>query len=192
MLPKLHTTRSRQYLENRLNITPGTEAGKLSTEHVAAIAAYEAADTRAFDDTTHLLRLMDLLPLPGEADGEGPTFWMSLSRVGGKNGAAFLPVNARGNVLEALNGNGEPLALRWLYVLGKMAEAERTAMADLIGQALVKRMNLHTARDPYLGRLWLDDVEATSWRITARSVDDPDFRDDEERAQQFHHAWRNA
>ncbi|MFB7260607.1 hypothetical protein ACFCXH_00325 [Streptomyces nojiriensis] len=111
MLPKLHTTRNRQYLENRLNITPGTEAGKLSAEHVAAIAAYEAADTRAFDDTTHLLRLMDLLPLPGEEGGEGTRFWMSFSSVGGENGAAFLPVNARGNVLDALEGNGNPLAM---------------------------------------------------------------------------------
>ncbi|MFB7260606.1 hypothetical protein ACFCXH_00320 [Streptomyces nojiriensis] len=53
-------------------------------------------------------------------------------------------------------------------------------------------MSLHTDRDSSLGRLWLDDVEATSWRVTARSVDDPDFRDDEERQQQFRRAWRDA
>ncbi|MFE5899884.1 hypothetical protein ACFQ67_21135 [Streptomyces sp. NPDC056488] len=186
MLPRPYSPSTGDYFRRMLNVDPDKPVGDLPLDRVTRAAAIEAADSRVFAETTHLLRLIELLPLPGHDESR---FWWSLGEAAGKNGLALLPGNSQHHVRAALRGDGEPLALHFQFVFERMTAEDHAAAAKVLNPVLAKRLHGSEGAGSYLGRHWLEDCEATVWRIIALSADDPDIRDAEARQRDFQAAW---
>ncbi|MFB6807641.1 hypothetical protein [Streptomyces sp. NPDC056387] len=186
MLPRPYYPSTGDYFRRMLNMDPDKPVGDLSLDRVTRAAVIEAADAQVFAETTHLLRLIELLPLPGDDESR---FWWNLAMAAGEHGTALLPGNCQHQVLGALRGDSEPLARRYQWVFENMTDEDRTTAAEVIGQALAKRLNGTEDSSPYLGRCWLADCETTVWRIIALSANDPDVLDAPARQHAFQAAW---
>lgn len=186
MLPRPYSPSTGDYFRRILNMDPDKPVGNLPLDRVTRAAVIEAADCRAFAETTHLLRLIELLPLPGHDESR---FWWSLGKAAGENGFALLPGNSQHHVSAALRGDGESLARHYQFVFEKMTDEDHAAAAEVLGPVLAMRLHGSEHTDPYLGRRWLDDCETTVWRILALTAYDPDDRSTEDRQRDFQAAW---
>ncbi|MEW5542112.1 hypothetical protein AB1339_31240 [Streptomyces cyaneofuscatus] len=174
-----------QHLDKKLN-TPldWPDTGGLTTEHVAKVAAAAACDV-SYDQAAngHLVDLFAALPLPGTTEGQD--FWRTLVEAGGQSAWNLVPANAGGPFFDyLLGGNESGIAGRVLSFFEELSDAQRDAVASVIGDALDVQGGAR-----YIGRLWLQDAETTAWHVVLASRKRHVTGEDRER---FLQAWRDA
>ncbi|MCX4648151.1 hypothetical protein [Streptomyces sp. NBC_01446] len=171
-----------QFLESRMNMTPELEATRLSTEQVADVALLAVAHADSYAGTARLISLMASLPVPSD---EPRDFWFELWQAA--DDPVLLPGNLRGQLLRAVDGDGTALADQLLHVIAEMSTEQRSAAAEVIGQAIGTE-HLGGYKSDYIGELWLRDVESAAWQVLHAYRGRRTWEDQQE----FVRAWQHA
>ncbi|MGP3691069.1 hypothetical protein ACTVZO_41455 [Streptomyces sp. IBSNAI002] len=172
------------YLRQHLNLTPEFQVGGLDVERIANIAMLAMAHSEEYSANAHLVSLVGGLPLPSD---EPHDFWFKLWQASGN--PIFLPGNIRHQVLRSLQGDGKALADQLITALSEMSAPQRKAASTVIGEAL-EEAGMWGSSPDWLGDLWLQDVERTSWRILYARRENAE--NSLEAQEQFRAGWKNA